>query len=71
MNRYKSFVDLAKVFDMFKEEHFINHRGCLVEKAGVGYKLSGRYFPSMKAIDDELDRQFGKWSENVKKQNNG
>lgn len=71
MNKYKSFSDLAQAFDSLKRETFLTHRGCLITKCGDGFMLCGRFFPTLKAVDDELDRQFGKWNTNIIKQNNG
>ncbi len=69
--KYNSFVDFGKAFDKVMNETFINYKGHILEKSGTGYIYSGKYYSTLKEVDEYLKTFYQQWNEDIIKQNNG
>lgn len=50
-------TDLSKSFDKFISAVFIKHAGVTLERCYGGYKLNGKFYPTLESVDIELEER--------------
>ena len=57
--------DLGESFNKLMGNTFSRDKGCLIERSGDGYIMSGIFYPDFLSIDKALEEQYKSFNESI------
>jgi hypothetical protein len=51
-------IDIGHEFGKLINATFINHRGCVLERSGVGFTYRERFFANLQEVDEYINSRF-------------